>query len=185
LRAGHDRHARLDDSGLLARDQFQRIAEHFAVIERNGRDRAGRRAGDHVGGIRAPTQPDLQHAQLRRIFREQHEGHRRQHLEHRDRVSGIDLFHPVQRGDQRGVAHQFARNPEPLVQAHQMRRCRNVNPHPRRLADRADEGAGAALSIGAGDMDHRRQSPLGMAEVRQKPFQPAEAEIDESRIEGV
>ena len=60
-----------------------------------------------------------------------------------------------------------------------------MHPLPRRLADGAQEGAGAALAVGAGDMHHRRQATLGMVELVQQRLQPPEAEVDQPRMQGV
>ncbi len=87
------------------------------------------------------------------------------HLEHGDRRAGVHPLHLGERVEQRRVGDELAGEPDALVEAHQMRRGVDVHAPAGRLADRAQEGAGAALAVGAGDMDHRRQAPLGMAEL--------------------
>ena len=74
----------------------------------------------------------------------------------------------LQRGGQRVVGDQLAGDADALVEADQMRRGVDVDALARRLGDGAQEGAGAALAVGAGDVDHRRQAALGMAERRQQ-----------------
>ena len=49
---------------------------------------------------------------------------------------------------------------------------------PRRLEDRAHERDGRALAVGAGDMDHRRQPPLRIAERGQNAPHPLKRQID-------
>ena len=44
--------------------------------------------------------------------------------------------------------------------------------------DRAHEGDGRALAVGAGDVDHRRQLALGMIERGQQPLDAIERQID-------
>ena len=46
------------------------------------------------------------------------------------------------------------------------------------LEDRAHEGDGRALAVGAGDMNHRRQMPLRMIERVEDARHPIEPEID-------
>ena len=60
-----------------------------------------------------------------------------------------------------------------------MRRRVDVNGQTRRLQDRAHEGDGRALAVGAGDMDHRRQRPLRIAERIEHAPHPIERKIDQ------
>ena len=53
----------------------------------------------------------------------------------------------------------------------------------RRLEDGAHEGDGRTLAVGAGDMNHRRQLPLGMAERRQQPLDAIERQVDPLRMQ--
>ena len=52
----------------------------------------------------------------------------------------------------------------------------------RRLEDCARKGDRRTFSIGAGDMDHRRQPPLGMIERGQKPLDAIKRQIDPPRV---
>ena len=171
--------------GLLRRDQRQRVAEQFAVIERDRGDGAGGRPIDHVGRVAAAAETHLQHAQIGRRPREQMERDRGDHLEHRDRGAGVDLLDMLECRGQRRVRHQFAGDPDAFVEPHQMRRRIDMHALPRRLRHRPQEGAGAALAVGAGDMHHRRQAALGMIELRQQLVQPIQAEIDQPRMQAV
>ena len=48
----------------------------------------------------------------------------------------------------------------------------------RRFEDRAHESNGGAFAVGAGDMDHRRQAPLGVIERGEKALDAVERKID-------
>ena len=168
LEARHHRHARLDDPRLLRGDRPDRLAQHLLVIQRDRGNRACRRPLDHVGRVSPAAQAYLQHHQVRRHPREQHQRRRRDHLEHGDRGARIDLLHLVEHGRQRGVVHQHPGQPDALVEPHQMRRGVCMHPHPCRLRHRAQEGAGAALPVGAGHMDHRRQREVRITQFSQQ-----------------
>ena len=138
------------------------------MIERDRGDRAGGRPVDDIGRVAAATETHLQHTQIGARLREQMERNRGDHLENRDGGAGIHLFDVFERRGQRRVRHQFAGDADAFVEAHQMRRSIDVHALPRRLGHRAHEGTGAALAIGAGDMDHRRQSALRVIELLQQ-----------------
>ena len=59
-----------------------------------------------------------------------------------------------------------------------MRRAIDVNFQSLRFQHRAAEGAGRALAVGAGDMDHRRQLALGMIELIEQPQDAVQHQID-------
>ena len=77
------------------------------------------------------------------------------------------------------VGDQLAGDADAFVEAHQMRRGVDMHAQARGLGHRADERAGAALAVGAGDVDDRRQALLGMVEFGQQRAQPVEAEVDQ------
>ena len=60
-----------------------------------------------------------------------------------------------------------------------------MHAQPCRLGHGAQEGAGAAFAVGAGDVDDRRQILLGVAEGGEQSEKAVEAEIDQLRIEVV
>ena len=80
------------------------------------------------------------------------------------------------------VAHEHAfaggAKPKALVEAHQMRRGIDMHALARRFQDRAQEGDGRALAVGAGDVDHRRQFLLRMTRARQQPLDAVERQVD-------
>ncbi len=55
----------------------------------------------------------------------------------------------------------------------------------RRLRHCADEGAGAALAVGAGDVDHRRQALFRMSQAGQQVAQAVQAEVDQPRMQSL
>ena len=70
-------------------------------------------------------------------------------------------------GQQRGercVVDQLARDPNAFVEPHQMRAGEDVDVMPRGLDRSAQEGAGRAFAVGAGDVKHRRQRLLRVTE---------------------
>ena len=73
--------------------------------------------------------------------------------------------------------------PKALVEAHEMRRGIDVHAQPRRLQDRAHESDGGTLAVGAGDMDCRRQPPLGMTERGEDAPHSIERQIDPFRMQ--
>ncbi len=54
---------------------------------------------------------------------------------------------------------------------------------PRGFEAGAQEGDGRALAVGAGDMDHRRQPTLRLAQRRQQPQHAVERQVDELRMQ--
>ena len=82
--------------------------------------------------------------------------------------AGVHALDILERGRQRLVGHQLAGDADAFVEPHQMRRGIDVHALPGRLGHRAQEGAGAALAVGAGDVDHRRQASLRMIQLRQQ-----------------
>ena len=185
LGAGGAGDAVLDDPGLLEGDLGQRVAQEVHVVHGDAGDRGGGRPIHHIGRVEPPAKPDLQHQQVGRDRREQVEGDRRRHLEHRDGFAGIDAFHMLQRLRQRILAHQCASQPDAFVEADQVGGGVDMHPEPRRFRDGAQEGAGRSLAIGAGHMDHRRQAPFGIAEGVEAGLHAPEAEVDQLRVQAV
>ena len=181
---GHDRrHVGLEDAGLLGGDLADGVAEMLGMIERHRGDHGRQRTLDHVGGVEPPAQADLEQQHVGRMAREQQEPRRGGDLEHRDRRARVGALAFGQRiaelivVDEPSLAR--AAEPEALVEAHQMRRGVDVHAQARRLQDRAHEGDGRALAVGAGDVDHRRQLPLRMAERVENAPHPIERKIDQ------
>ena len=91
---------------------------------------------------------------------------------------------PVEHGVQVRVLDQSPGQPDAFVEPHQMRRGVGVDAQARRLGDGADEGDGRALAVGPGDMDHRRQAVLRVAEGGAQHAHPLQRQIDALRVAG-
>src|SRR5262245_63650605 len=119
--------------------------------------------------------------------REQEEARSGRDLEHGDRSGGIGTLAFLEHGGEFLVRHQYAlarpAQPEPLVEAHEMRRGINMHAQARRFEDRADERDGRALSIGPGDMNHRRQLAFRMPDRGQQPPHAIERKIDQLGVQ--
>ncbi len=155
------------------------------MVHGDGGDRRGHRPFDHVGGVEPAAQAGFQHQHIRRAAAEQQQGGGGGDLEDGDGRAGIGGLRLLQRRRQRGIADQAAGEADAFVEAHQMRRGIDMRPPPRGFRDGAQKGAGAALAIGAGDMDDRRQAAFRVAERREAMLQPAEAEVDQLRVQGM
>ena len=129
------------------------------------------------------AEPDLQDAEIGRFGCEKQEGGGGDDLEYRYRRAGIDPLHRLQRLCQRHAVHQPAAKPDALVEIDQMGRGEDLGTQTGGLADGAREGTGTTLAVGAGHMQHRRQSPFGMAKLVQEHPQPRHVEVDRARVE--
>src|ERR1700677_407020 len=58
-----------------------------------------------------------------------------------------------------------------------------MHAEPRRLRHGAKDGAGAALAVGAGNVDDRRQPAFRMAELAKQCLQPFQAKIDQPWVQ--
>ena len=76
--------------------------------------------------------------------------------------------HFGQHRSQPRVGNQFARNPDALVIADEMRAGGDVDPLAVRFQHGAQERASRALAVRARDVEHRRQAPLRIAETREQ-----------------
>jgi hypothetical protein len=90
------------------------------------------------------------------------------HLEEAGTIAFGQAFRSVQNlgqnGGQRIVLDQMPGDADPFVIAHQMRLGGAVDAQALRLQHGAQIGAGAALAIGARDMEHGRQMVLRIAQ---------------------
>ena len=159
----------------------------LGMIERDRRDDGGERAVDDIGGVEPPAQPHFEQQHVGRMAREQDQPRRSRDLEHRYRRAGIDALALGQNIGELVVADQaaLARRGEPkaLVEPDPVRRRVDVDAQAARFQDRAQEGDGRALAVGAGDVDHRRQPLLRMAERVENVSHPIERKIDQLRMQ--
>jgi len=126
LRLADDRNARLDDTGLLSGDGFERPAQLVRVVDADGGENAHVRPKD-VRRIEPPAQPHLNDRQVHGFIGEMAKGERGEDLEEGRRVAG--RAHPVdvglRVGDERaeGLGRDVvAPDADPLADVHEMRR---------------------------------------------------------------
>src|SRR5690606_36458035 len=70
----------------------------------------------------------------------------------------------LEQRSQLGIRDQLSGNPDALVVAHQVRLDGGVDAEPFGFENRAQVSARRALAVGPGDMKHRRQAQLRIAE---------------------
>ena len=139
---------------------------------------------DDIGGIQPAAETDLDDGKVRRGLAHGHKGRGRGALEHRRLAAtavdgGLD---PVEDGIQGLVPDQLARQPDPLVEPHQMGRGIAMDPQARRLGDGPDEGDGRTLAVGAGNMDDGRQPVLRITQRRTQDAHPVQRQVDPLRM---
>jgi hypothetical protein len=81
-------------------------------------------------------------------------------------VTGIEHF--CQQLGEQLVGDQLTGNADALVVTHEMRLDRRVDRLAVRFEHRPQVGAGRSLAVGPGDMEHRRQPRLRIAEPREQ-----------------
>ncbi len=126
LAGDHRRHRGFEDAGLLGGDFLDRVAQKFAVIERQPRDDARQRPLDDIGGVEPAAQPDFKQQNIGGMAREQQKPRGGLDLEHGNRriaVFGLTF------GERRGklvIADEFAAvalsDAEALVEANEIGR---------------------------------------------------------------
>src|SRR3984885_10162342 len=101
-------------------------------------------------------------------------------------MSAVGAFACGKRGRKFVVGNELAAagaaDAEAFVEAHEVWRGIDMDPLARGFEDGAHKRDGRTFAVGAGDMDHWRQMPLGMAERRQQPFNAAERQINSLRV---
>ena len=187
LARNHRRHAVLENAGFLGGDFFHRVAEEVMMIHRQAGNHARQRTFDDVGGVEPAAEADFEENNIGRTPREQQKRRGRLHFEHRDRRVAVLGFAVCQRSGERVVVDKLAAarvsDAEALVEANQIGRGIDMHALLRRLEDGAHEGDSRTFAVGAGDMNQRRQLPLGMAERRQEPLDAIEREVDPLRMQ--
>ncbi len=86
-------------------------------------------------------------------------------------------------GDQAVLGDELAGEADALVEAGEVGRGVDVDAGAGRLEAGADHRDGRSLAVGAGDVDHRRQAPFGMAEDGEQALDAAEGEVDDLGVE--
>src|SRR6185437_15245042 len=91
LRLGHlrphcNRHAGLEDAGLLKGDGGDGLAKKMLVVERDRREHSDGRFGDNVGSVEAAAETDLEQYDIGAFARESEKGCGGGDLEKSDRL---------------------------------------------------------------------------------------------------
>ena len=174
----------LEDAGFFACDLRQFVAEEGLVIIVDRRDQGQFRTGDDIGGVQGAAEAGFQQQQVRRGLAEGEEGRGGGRLKEGQGLAGIGLFDPVQDLGKTGFVDQDPGQADAFSKAHQVRAGIDMDAQPLRFGDGAQEGDGRALAIGAGDVDRRRQSILGVAQGLADPQHAFEIEIDQLGVKG-
>ena len=177
---GNDRRrAAAENPGLLAGDFAERVAEKRLMVEIDRRHHGGEGRFHDIGGVETAAEPDFDDGVVGGRFGEGEIGGAGRRLKIGEHVVAHRRIDAPQRVDQRRVGNLFAGDDNALVEAHQMRGGVDVYGMSGGLKDRAQEGDGRALAVGAGDMKERRQRLLRIAETGQRRLDAVERQIDD------
>ena len=100
-------------------------------------------------------------------------------LEKGDRRAVVGLLAGVEHVDQLELGDRIATQQDALVETHQMRGDVALHAPPGGLEHGVQHGERRALAVGARDVHHGRQAPLGIAEVPEQALDALEREIDD------
>ena len=133
------------------------------------------------------AQPRLEQQQIGGRLGEREKGRRGGDLEQGDQLAAIGGFGPGEAIDQKILGDRRrtvrSRQHDALMKIDQMRRGVDMHALAQRLGDGAGEGEERALAVGAGDMHHRRQFILRVAESGEQPLDPPQRQVDRLRVE--
>src|SRR6185312_13970029 len=115
------RDAGLEDASLVDGDLAHRIAEKFRMIEGDRRKRADRRPIDHVGGVAATAESDLEQNEVGGDARKGQESGGGGDLEEGDGPPGIDALDLFKERRKKIVLDEGPGEPDALVEADEMR----------------------------------------------------------------
>ena len=160
LRQQNEWHAQLRDARFFGGNAFDPVAEEPFVIDPDIRNAADERAREDVRRIEPAAEPDFDHAGIGLVPREGEEGRGGRCLEKAGANVGAYLANLAQQSRQFGVVDQRSRNPDPLIEADEVRACKGVNSISGSFQARAKEGAGRPLAVGSGDVEDRGQTIL-------------------------
>ena len=152
----HHRARRLDDAGLLTGDVDLGRPRELGVVERDVGDHGHLRV-DHVGGIPAAEQTDLDHGDVDREIGEPAQRCRRDRFKMR-RQDACEDFQVCDGTDLLGeivVADRFTVVGHPLVDPFEVRTRIRADGQPVGHQQPGDHLRRGALAVGAGDVDHR------------------------------
>ena len=170
-----------EDTGLLRRDQPERIAELAGMVEGDaGDDRQGR--PNDVGRVEPSSHADLEHDRPHPAAGEQEQSHRRGDLEERraatvkTRLVALELLddlpHLIDQIDQLRPGDRSPVDGEPLLESMEVWRTVHARPHARGRQRRRHQCRCRSFALGPRDVDDR-QAILGIAQpLKQAPHPP-------------
>ena len=183
LRQRHHNSVRPDDACFLARNFGDGVAKIFLMVERDIGNHRDHRL-DHIGRVQASAHADFEHRDLNPHAGEILEGHRGQHLEEAGmprQLARVQQFlcsalNPVVHGAEFCVADGFTVYPQPLVDAHQMRRAIERRLVPRHAQDGRQRRRGRAFAIRPCN-EHAGEAPLRMTKRLQHRTHVSQVEL--------
>jgi hypothetical protein len=141
----------------------------LGVIDGDGCDDGCKRPLEDVGGVEPAAKTDFEQKHVGRMPREQQQSRRGRQLEYGDRCSVIDTLAFREHVCQFLIGHQNAAarasQAKSLIEPNEVRRRISVDAIPRLLENRAHERDRRALTVGAGNVDRRRESKFGVIEL--------------------
>ena len=168
----HQRHAGPGNPGLLERDPAQRLLRHAILRHQQERLVINPQRGDcascltveHIGRIEPPAEANFDYAGIGWFAVEGEEGGGGGDFEEAGREVLARVEHFLEQRGEIAVLDQLSGNADAFVVAHQMRLGRGVDGEALRLEHRAQEGASRAFAVGPGDMEHRWEIALRIAQ---------------------
>ena len=142
------------------------------------------RPRDDVGRVEPAAEADLEQGPVGRGLGHREEGGGGGDLEEGDRraaVRGLAAFEQRRRAGPRRSARR--RGGCARGSGRGAARCRRGPRAPVGLEAGAQHGDDRALAVGAGDVDHRRQPALGVAERGEQPLDAAERQVDDLGVQ--
>jgi hypothetical protein len=146
------------------------------MVEPELRDSADGGGGDDVGRVEPPAEADLDHAGVGGGAGESEEGGGGRYFEEGRRYALGGIEHFLQQGGEILVLDELAGEPDPLVEADQVRAREDMRRKACRFDGGAQESAGRSLAVGPGDVEDRGHAALGMAEASEQGRHPLQAE---------
>ena len=155
LRPDHHRDAGLHDPGLLRRDRRQGLAQEFPVVQRDGGDRGG--GGGGITLVASPRPPSPASSTQGSAGARANRTKAAAVTPRTGDRAAASRARPPPASRPARVGNQGPGQPKALIIAHEVGVVATWTRRPAASAYRAQEGAGAALAVGAGDMEDRRQ----------------------------
>ncbi len=175
--------ARLENASLLAGDRPDGLAKVGLMVERDGRNRGQRRHRHDVGRVQAAAEACFQQRHIGAGARECEKGRGRGDLEKCDRRAGIGRLAFLKNFGKGGLVDLAAGDDDPLRKTHEVWRGIGMYTETRCPKNGTQEGHDRALAVGPGHMHHTWQMVLRPIQPIKQPFDPAEREIDDLRMQ--